>query len=210
MGVRRWRVAGNAPRRHCRRVRRVRTAAKRRREPRGHATRDLDRRRHSAHRTPSALSGPQYGDVADAIGQFFREHPAVLEGAGAPVLCHGDVHPEHHVRTGDEEVLGIDFEHALVAPAEYDYWRTVIPYFEARDGVDERVERKFRDGYESVRSLPDDGAQRRPLYSLLNSVAFLESLHLQKVVDPEERDEMGGRIRDRALEILEEVRDSRG
>ncbi|ELY63532.1 aminoglycoside phosphotransferase [Natronobacterium gregoryi SP2] len=86
----------------------------------------------------------------------------------------------------------------------------MIPYFEARDGVDERVERKFRDGYESVRSLPDDGAQRRPLYSLLNSVAFLESLHLQKVVDPEERDEMGGRIRDRALEILEEVRDSRG
>ena len=146
-----------------------------------------------------------YADVANAVETFFREHPTVFDGVGEPVLCHGDCHPEHHVRTDGNRVVAIDFEHALVAPAEYDYWRTAMPYFEARADVDERVKRAFQNGYESVRSLPEGFDERRPLYRLLNSVAFLESLHLQRTVEAEKRNEMGTWIRGRVFEILEDL-----
>lgn len=147
-----------------------------------------------------------YADVADAVERFFREHPSVFDGAGEPVLCHGDVHPEHLVRNG-EDTVAIDFEHALVAPCEYDYWRTAMPYFTARDDIDESVPRAFRDGYESVRSLPDRFEHRRPLYRLINWVAFIESLHLQETVAPTKRETMGEWMRTQVFDTLEELRE---
>lgn len=147
-----------------------------------------------------------YADVADAVEQFFREHPSVFDGAGEPVLCHGDVHPEHLVRIDGEDTVAIDFEHALVAPGEYDYWRTTMPYFEARDDIDESVPCAFRDGYESVRSLPDRFEQRRPVYQLLNLVAFIESLYLQKAVGPTKRERMGEWMRTQVVDTLDELR----
>ena len=149
-----------------------------------------------------------YGDVADAVNAFFHDYPDVFDGTGEPVLCHGDVHPEHVVRTATGVVLGIDFEHALVAPAEYDYWRTVMPYFEAREDVDETVTRAFRDGYESVRSLPNDIEDRRPVYRLVNWVAFIESLYLQEMVGPTKRAKAGEWMRNRVFETLEMLRET--
>ncbi len=108
------------------------------------------------------------------------------------------------------ECIAIDFEHALVAPPEYDYWRTVMPYFEASDAVDETVMQAFQDGYESVRPLPGGFEERRQRYRLLNWVAFLESLYLQQNVDPDKREEMGDWMRTRVYERLSEVRETVG
>lgn len=154
------------------------------------------------------LTSVGYGDVANAVEKFFREHPSVFDGIGGPVLCHGDVHPEHHVRSNREGTVAIDFEHALIAPAEYDYWRTVMPYFEARDDVDGNVKHAFQDGYESIRPFVEGFEHRRPLYRLINWVAFIESLYLQKTVEPEKRKKMGKGMRKRVFETLEEVHEN--
>ncbi|EMA22570.1 phosphotransferase [Haloarcula argentinensis] len=153
----------------------------------------------------SLLAGYGYTGITDTVEVFFQDNPAVFDGVGEPVLCHGDVHPEHHVQTSRGGITAIDFEHALVAPAEYDYWRTVMPYFEANHGVGEAVPRAFQAGYESVKPLPDDFEERRPLYQLMNDIAFLESLYLQQRVDPEKREQVGERIREHAVETLSEV-----
>ncbi|ELZ01616.1 aminoglycoside phosphotransferase [Natrialba chahannaoensis JCM 10990] len=162
----------------------------------------------SHHRKYLATKG--YADAADAVEAFFREHPHVFDAVGKPVLCHDDIHPEHLSRTSGGECIAIDFEHALVAPPEYDYWRTVMPYFEASDAVDETVMQAFQDGYESVRPLPGGFEERRQRYRLLNWVAFLESLYLQQNVDPDKREEMGDWMRTRVYETLSEVRETVG
>ncbi|ELZ11493.1 MULTISPECIES: phosphotransferase family protein [Natrialba] len=162
------------------------------------------RARLSFHR--SFLEPIGYGTVVDAVDQFFETHDNAFDGAGEPVLCHGDIHPEHLARTGDGPVA-IDFEHALVAPGEYDYWRTVVPYFEARNDVDDSVTRAFRAGYESVRSVPAALEQRKPAYRLLLLLEFIESLHLQRRGDPSTRTTRGDRFRELVFETLEELRE---
>lgn len=147
-----------------------------------------------------------YADVTDAVDRFLESHPETFEGCGEPVLCHGDVHPEHLAQTDDGTVTAIDFEHALVAPAEYDYWRAATPYFEGDDRVPDTALRAFHRGYESVRELPDGFEERRPAYRLLNLVAFLESLSLQENVDPDEREAHAETLERLAFETLDEVR----
>ena len=144
-----------------------------------------------------------YADIGTAVDRFLDAHPHVFDGAGPPVLCHGDVHPEHLTHVEDEATAAIDFEHALVAPAEYDYWRTVQPYLDAPDDVSNAVTRAFQDGYETVRPLPDGLERRRPAYRLLNLVAFLESLHLQRTVAPGRRTAVSDRLREAVFETLE-------
>ncbi|RKD97560.1 phosphotransferase family protein [Halopiger aswanensis] len=148
-----------------------------------------------------------YADTADAVLQFLRTHPHALDGAGEPVLCHGDVHPEHVASVG-ETTAAIDFEHALVAPAEYDYWRTAIPYLEMRDDVDDAVRRAFRDGYEFVRSLPADLESQHPIYRAITGVAFLESVFLQRNVAPERRPAVADRLREAVSDALVDCRDA--
>jgi hypothetical protein len=73
----------------------------------------------------------------------------------------------------------IDFEHALAAPAEWDYLRTVLPVF--GPGADHDVpESVFREAYESVRPLPAGFDQRRDALMLCNGLSYLRSLHLQR------------------------------
>lgn len=148
-----------------------------------------------------------YGEVADDVLRFLRTQPHALEGAGAPVLCHGDVHPEH-VASNGETTAAVDFEHALVAPPEYDYWRTAIPYLETRADVDDAVRRAFRDGYESVRSLPDDLERRRPIYRATTGVAFLESLFLQRNVGPDRRPAVADRLCEAVSDALADCREA--
>ena len=160
----------------------------------------------------SVLERVGYADVADAVAEFLRANPRAFEGAGEPVLCHGDAHPEHVVAGAGpaDAAAAIDFEHALVAPAEYDYWRFAIPYVAGRDDVDETVSRAFREGYESVRSLPADLERRAPIYRAVLTVAFLESLFLQRNVAPARRTEVADRLRGIVCETLADRRDGAG
>lgn len=165
---------------------------------------DAIRERIASHREYLATVG--HADAADAVDRFLLENPEVFEGCGVPVCCHGDVHPEHLVRTDGGPATAIDFEHALVAPAEYDYWRAAMPYFEAADNVAEATLRTFRAGYESVRGLPDDLEERRLAYRTVNLVAFLESLYLQKNVGPAERERRAENLRRLLSGTLETLR----
>lgn len=143
-----------------------------------------------------------YGDVAEAAHGFVREHPDAFADAGDPVLCHGNYLPDHVGVDGDEVVSVIDFEHALVAPAEYDYWRTALSLLANEE---ERTEATFREGYRSVRALPDGFDRRRRLYSLVNTVSYLKSLHLQRNVTGKEAKRRAEWMRDYVYESLDEA-----
>jgi fructosamine-3-kinase len=121
-----------------------------------------------------------YADVAyDAI-EFVRAHPDAFAGYGDPVLCHGNLLPDHAGVADDELTCVIDFEHALVGPGEYDYWRMALPVFEGQERPD--CHAAFREGYESVRPLPAGFDRRADLYRMLNAVSYLKSLYLQRQI----------------------------
>jgi Ser/Thr protein kinase RdoA (MazF antagonist) len=167
------------------------------------------RARLAYHREYLADLGLRYAGAVDRVDVFFCEHPDVFDGAGDPVLCHGNVYPEHaRVRDGGVVSL-VDFEHALLAPAEYDYWRLALPLLEGRDGREE-ARRAFRAGYESVRPLPDGFERRRRAYALLNVVSYFESLYLQENVDPPERGERADWMEDRVDGTLADLRTDLG
>ncbi|MFC3477797.1 phosphotransferase family protein [Halobacterium litoreum] len=121
-----------------------------------------------------------HADVADAVLDFLREHPGAFAGAGDSALCHGWWTPAHVAVCDGEVACVVDFEHALAAPGEWDYWRTVLPAFDGGD-----AQAAFRAGYESVRSLPDGFAARRPLYVALIGTYYVESLYVQDQHGPE-------------------------
>lgn len=148
-----------------------------------------------------------HADVVDRVWDLFDRTPDLFEGAGEPVLCHGNGHPDHlAVADGSARAL-IDFEHALVAPGEYDYWRVALPVFDGSDGDTGPCERAFRNGYESVRSLPAGFERRSDAYRLLNGVSYLESLHLQQNVPAGERGERATAFRERILATVDQVAD---
>jgi len=150
-------------------------------------------------RRRSVLDDYGHADVADAVLDHLREHPGALSGASDPVLCHGRWTPEHAPVAADEVACVVDFEHALAAPGEYDYWRTVVPTFD--DGP---AHEAFREGYESVRALPDDLAARRPLYLALLGVYYVESLYVQDRHDPAATDQRASALRDLVFGALGE------
>jgi len=139
-----------------------------------------------------------HGDVADAVLDCLDAHPGVFAGAGDPVCCHGWATPEHVAVRDGEVACVVDFEHAIAAPGEFDYWRTVLPAF---DGG--AVERAFRAGYESVRDLPDGFERRRPAYALLCDVYYLVSLHVQAQHGPAKTEEIASHLRESVFERLD-------
>lgn len=125
-----------------------------------------------------------YADVARDALTFVRDHPDAFAGCGHPVLCHGNFVPDHvGVSDGILDCV-IDFEHTLVGPAEYDYWRTALPVFEASDRP--TLGRAFHAGYESVRALPDGFDRRAYLYRMVNTVSYLKALFVQQQHTEEE------------------------
>jgi fructosamine-3-kinase len=94
----------------------------------------------------------------------------------------------------------VDFEHALAAPGEFDYWRTAMPTFESKT-----TERAFRRGYESLRSLPRDFEARKPVYVLLNLIYYFESLYVQEQHGPDETAERAARLRNSVTETVEKL-----
>ncbi|WP_306052776.1 phosphotransferase family protein [Natronococcus wangiae] len=149
-----------------------------------------------------------HADLVTIVDEFFAEHPALFEGAGNPVCCHGNVHPEHVASTAGEVTAVIDFEHALVAPGEYDYWRVVPPVFGTDPDVGDSVPDAFRDGYESVRPLRNGFERRRDAYQLVNLVAYVESLYLQENVEPSRLPKRAAFFRELAFDTLERLRDT--
>lgn len=123
-----------------------------------------------------------HADVAAEVLDFLGDRPAAFEGADTAVCCHGWATPEHLSVTDGDLACLLDFEHALAAPGEYDFWRTAFPAFE---GASDPAHRAFRAGYESIRPLPEGFEERRPLYALLNSIYYFESLYVQDQHDPE-------------------------
>lgn len=153
-------------------------------------------------RRSAALTRYGHGDGAEGVADWLRDHPAVFDGADGPVCCHGWATPEHVAIRGGRVACMIDFEHALAAPAEFDYWRTVIPTFGPADGP---AKRAFREGYEGVRSLPAGIQRRRPVYAMLNEVYYLESLFVQNRHEPEETQARATWLRERIIRRLEEL-----
>lgn len=152
----------------------------------GHETwRDAALAYATRHRRAVARYG--YGDVVDEAIASLEAHPDAFADAGESVCCHGWATPEHVAVADDAVACVVDFEHAIVAPAAFDYWRTAHPTFD-----DDARERAFRDGYRSVRDLPPKLDEREPLYALLNAVYYFESLHVQ---DQHDRHETARRAR---------------
>lgn len=144
-----------------------------------------------------------HADVADAALDYLREHPRAFEDAGDPVCCHGWWSPEHVAvdaegEQASEVVCVLDFEHALAAPGEWDYWRTVLSVF---DGGQQQA--AFREGYESVRSLPTGFERRQPLYALLHTLYFFESLYVQNQHGEAETENRAEWLRQTAFETLD-------
>lgn len=144
------------------------------------------------------LADHGHADVADAVLDFLREHPDAFSGVDEPVCCHGWWTPEHVPVADGEVACVVDFEHGLAAPGEYDYWRTALPTFD-----DERLARTFREAYESVRALPDGLAKRRPLYTALAGVYYVESLYVQNHHDPEATEHRAAWLRESVFDALD-------
>jgi fructosamine-3-kinase len=142
-----------------------------------------------------------HADIADLVVEFLEDHPDAFAGAGEPVCCHGWATPEQVAVVAGSVACLVDFEHAIAAPGEFDYWRTALPTF----GSDDSYEKTFRDGYESVRSLPNGFACRKPLYILLNTVYYFESLYVQNQHDPEETAKRAEWLRSRVRETIDEL-----
>ena len=149
-------------------------------------------------------------DTVDDVDDFFRSYPEAFDGAGGPVLCHGNLHPEHAALADGDIISAVDFEHALAAPGEYDYWRLALTQFEGPDEIDDAIPRAFREAYASVHPFPSGFERRRKLYWLLNFVSYLESLYLQKNVDPEDRADYAAFHQDIIADLLEEAREETG
>ncbi|WP_363466077.1 phosphotransferase family protein [Halogeometricum borinquense] len=154
------------------------------------------------HRPTLARYG--HADIADAVETLLDNRPDAFDGAGRPVCCHGWATPEHVAVEEDEVRCVLDFEHAIAAPGEFDYWRTVLPTFSGH-GDSNALRETFREGYESVRTLPAGFDERAPFYVLLNEVYYFESLYVQDQHDPDETAERAERLRERVFERIERL-----
>lgn len=138
-----------------------------------------------------------YGNVAARVIDFIESRPEFLPEPSPPVVCHGNFLPAHvGFRTVDGEPrldAVIDFEHALVGPAEYDCWRTVLPVFRTAEREQDEAFAAFREGYTEVRPLPSGFDRGRECYTLVNTVSYLRSLDLQNDgIGPAEREQADG------------------
>ena len=151
------------------------------------------------------LDGVGYGDVAERVAAFVRDHREQFDAAEGTALLHGNYLPDH-VATSDGSVdCVIDFEHALVGPPEYDYLRTTVPVFGDHDEGRSIPESAFRAAYESVRSLPRGFEARREAHLLVQTVSYLRALFVQdRHDDPTERAEWYREYVESTVERLDE------
>ncbi|MFB6111856.1 MAG: phosphotransferase family protein [Halobacteriaceae archaeon] len=146
----------------------------------------------------SILAEYGHADVVDAVSDHLRAQPEYFVEPGGPVCCHGWATPDHVAVADGEVTCMLDFEHAIAAPAAFDYWRTVLPTFET-----EATEAAFRRGYEAVRSLPANLTAGRPGYGLLNLVYYFESLYVQDQHGPVETTDRAEALREAVFDRLD-------
>jgi len=161
------------------------------------------------------LAGTDWVDPVREVRGLVDDCPDLFAGAGDPVLCHGNLLPDHVGFTTDpdgdpaEPVAIVDFEHALVAPGEYDVWRTATPVFGPPDDSPRPALAAFRRGYESVRPLPDGFKRRRDGYLLVNLASYFLALDVQQDgIGPDERPKAEG-MREAVSDLTSTVRDRR-
>lgn len=150
------------------------------------------------------LVGTGYADVAAEALEFVREYPEAFATPDTPVLCHGNYLPAHVGVAESEVTCVVDFEHALCGPGEYDFWRTAMPVFEARGRP--ALEEAFREGYESIRSLPDGFDRRAKCYRTLNAVSYFRSLFLQDQHDEAETERRAERMSEYVTTSIDDLR----
>ena len=150
------------------------------------------------------LFGTGYADVAVEALEFVRDHPEAFVTPDMPVLCHGNYLPAHVGVAEGEVTCVIDFEHALFGSGEYDYWRTAMPVFGA--GGQPGLEREFREGYESIRSLPDGLDRRAKCYRTLNTVSYFRSLFLQDQHNEAETERRAERMSEYVTASIDDLR----
>lgn len=132
------------------------------------------------------FEGTEWVDPVSEVRRLVEECPDLFAGGGDPVLCHGNLLPDHVGFSRDERgeptepAAIIDFEHALVAPGEYDFWRTAMPVFDRPGEAPRPTRSAFRNGYESVRPLPDGFERRADSYRLLNLASYFVALDVQQ------------------------------
>lgn len=146
-----------------------------------------------------AIAEYGHADLADAVLDRLADRPEAFAGVGPSVCCHGWWTPEH-VSVSDSEVrCVVDFEHALAAPAAFDYWRTALPTFLA-PGDDAGLE-TFREAYESVRPLPAVD-EWRDWFLLCCETYYVESLYVQSQHGSEETARRADRLRELVFDRL--------
>lgn len=136
------------------------------------------------------------GPVAQVI-DLVDERRGAFDGAGTPVLTHGWYTPEHVGNEDGRVTCVLDWEHALAAPGEYDYWRAAMPLFGNHEHAD-GAEGAFRAGYEAVRPLPPGFDERRPAYEAVVLAYYLVSGRVQRQHD----DVALARLSDRVAEAI--------
>ncbi len=148
-----------------------------------------------------------YAEAAEEVRTLLEARPDLLAGSDDPVLAHGNYLPAHVAVADGDPACVVDWEHALVAPAEYDYWRTAMPLL-GRSGVTRDGDEfaSFRAGYESVRPLPTDSDRRSECFRLVNTVSYLKALHLQRQRTGQAKARFAARARESVRETVEELR----
>ncbi|AGN00540.1 aminoglycoside phosphotransferase [Salinarchaeum sp. Harcht-Bsk1] len=126
-----------------------------------------------------------YGDVATEVLGLVEAFPEAFDDVGDPTLLHGNALPDHVGidRSADPARVTrvIDFEHALVGPPAFDLLRSIGPTYGPPGATHDPDGRAaFLEGYATVRPLPADLEETfRPL-GVVNGVAYLRALHLQR------------------------------
>jgi fructosamine-3-kinase len=163
-----------------------------------------------------SLDDVGHGDVARDVRRFVREERDLFDAPPEATLLHGNWVAEHVGVSGTPEPTVdrvLDFEHALVGAAGYDYVRSVLPLFVGPRGDEHDVpESVFREGYESVRPLPPEFDDRRDAYVTVVTVTFLQALYVQRAPlnDPETVAANAAAIRGHVERSLEALREWRG
>lgn len=146
-------------------------------------------------------------DMADAAIATLEAQTIDESSIGPPVCCHGWATPEHVSVVDGSVACLIDFEHTLAAPPAYDLWRTVIPAFAATGRQAEQE--AFFEGYQAVRSLPDDFRDARPVFDILNLVYYFESLYVQEQYDRQGTERRADGLRSALTDTLEALSESK-
>lgn len=114
------------------------------------------------------LAGTQFDETGQSVRTFVQSHHDALDTADGPDIVHGDYQPENILFDGERVAAVLDWEFSLVGAGEFDLCRAEREFFDWHDAPEDEEDDGLRDalreGYESVRPLPDGFTARREVY----------------------------------------------